>query len=169
MRRILAIVAISIIAFSGCGKEKRAENEIRAYPMDTLEGLITRDGIEIDPSVKVTGTSSLKISVHDSVTVRLYDTGDIDAENTRLIYRARVRTSGLQGKVYLEMWLRFPGKGEFFSRGSERALAGTNEWTSLEIPFLLGPGENPENVQLCLAITGPGTVWIDDVKLLKQI
>jgi len=161
------VAAAALCALAGCSGERRSEDEIRLYPMDTTEGIVTRDGIEIDPRIKVTGTSSLKITAADSMTVHLYDTGDIDIENARLVYRARLRTENVAGRVYLEMWCRFTGGREFFSRGIERPLSGTNEWTTVEIPFMLEAGQNPDNVRLNLVIAGSGAVWIDDVRLIR--
>ena len=99
--------------------------------------------------------------------VALFETGDIDVENAPLIYQARLRAEGVKGKVYLEMLCRFPGKGEFFSRALHASLTGSSDWTQQETPFLLKSGENPENVMLNLVIEGTGTVWIDDIRLVK--
>jgi hypothetical protein len=99
--------------------------------------------------------------------VRLFEVGDIDVENARLIYQAKVRTENVEGKVYLEMWCHFPGKGDFFSRGLQTPLTGTTGWTTEETLFFLQKGENPDNVKLNLVIDGKGTAWIDDIHLLK--
>ena len=99
--------------------------------------------------------------------MRLYELGDIDVENARLIYQARLRTEEVSGQVYLEMWCHFPGKGQFFSRGLESPLSGSTEWTTEEIPFFLKKGQNPDDIKLNLVINGTGTVWIDDIRLLK--
>jgi len=109
----------------------------------------------------------LKITSTRPTVIRLFQTGDIDAENARLIYQARLRTENVEGRAYLEMWCHFPGKGEFFSRGLQTPLAGTTEWTTEETPFFLKKGENPDNVKLNLVIDGKGTAWIDDVRLLR--
>jgi hypothetical protein len=92
---------------------------------------------------------------------------DIGVETARLVYRAKVRTEGVTGKVFLEMWCHFPGKGEFFSRGLQTPLTGTIDWTTEETPFFLQKGEKPDYVKLNLVIDGKGTAWIDDVRLLK--
>jgi hypothetical protein len=73
----------------------------------------------------------------------------------------------VEGRVYLEMLCHFPFKGEFFSKGLIEPLTGTTNWTKVETPFLLKKGENPDNVKLNLVIDGKGTVWIDDIRLLK--
>jgi len=73
----------------------------------------------------------------------------------------------VEGQVYLEMWCHFAGRGEFFSRGLQTPLTGTTDWTSGETPFFFKKGENPDNIKLNLIIKGKGTVWIDDIRLLK--
>lgn len=83
------------------------------------------------------------------------------------MYRARIRTEGVQGQVYLEMWCRFPGQGEFFSRALDAPLTGSTEWTSQDTPFFLERGQNPDRIALNIVITGRGTVWVDDVALIK--
>jgi hypothetical protein len=135
--------------------------------MDSMEGIITRSNVGIDKNISSDGNGSLRITSTKPSVVRLFETGDIDVENARLIYQARVRTENVDGHVYLEMWCHFPGKGEFFSRGLQTPLTGTTEWTTEETPFFLKKGENPDNVKLNLVIKGKGTAWIDDIRLLK--
>jgi hypothetical protein len=141
--------------------------ELKKFPIDTMEGIITQSGIEIDKAVSSDGNGSLRITATEPIVVRLFEVGDIDVENARLIYQAKVRTEGVEGQVYLEMWCHFPGKGDFFSRGLQSPLTGTTEWTTEETPFFLKKGENPDNVKLNLVINGKGTAWIDDIRLVK--
>jgi hypothetical protein len=90
-------------------------------------------------------------------------------EKTVLTYRARMRASDVAGRAYLEMWVRVPGKGEFFSRGLAQPLVGSSGWASYEIPFFLNePGVTVDLVKLNVAFEGGGgTVWIKDVELLQ--
>jgi hypothetical protein len=74
----------------------------------------------------------------------------------------------VEGRVFLEMWCHFLGKGEFFSRGLQSPLTGTTNWITEETSFLLRKGENPDTVRLNLVIDGKGTAWIDDIRLLKS-
>jgi hypothetical protein len=60
--------------------------------------------------------------------VPLFEVSQATLENTILTYRARMKVSDVKGKVYLEMWVRVPGKGEFFSRGLAQPLTGTSGW-----------------------------------------
>jgi len=143
--------------------------EITRFPLDDTEGLITQTDVQIDPQVTSDGNGSLRIEATKSTTVRLFETSDIDIENARLIYQAKVRTENVEGQVYLEMWCHFPSQGEFFSRDLMTPLSGTTEWTTEETPFFLKKRQNPDNVKLNLVISGKGTVWIDDIRLLKGL
>jgi hypothetical protein len=148
-------------------KEGAAAAELEAFALDDLQELITQSGVSIDKAISSDGNGSLRIDATEPTTIYLFETGDINIENARLIYQAKVRTKDVQGRVYLEMWCHFAGKGEFFSKGLTNPLSGTTDWTTLETLFLLKTGENPDNVKLNLVITGKGTVWIDDIRLLK--
>jgi hypothetical protein len=158
---------VVIIGLWACAKPSQQTVEIKHYPLDALEGIITQSGVQIDNAISKDGKGSLKIGATEPTVIRLFETGDIDIEDARLIYQAKVRTEGVQGQVFLEMWCHFPGKGEFFSRGLQSPVSGTTEWTSVETPFFLQKGENPDNVKLNLVINGTGTVWIDDIRLIK--
>ena len=143
--------------------------ELRSFPLDDKEGLITKIGIQIDNDISSDGNGSLRIETAEPTTIRLFETGDIDIENARLIYQADVRTENVEGKVYLEMLCHFSGKGDFFSKGLLNPLTGTTDWTTAETPFLLKKGENPDNVKLNLVIDGKGNAWIDNIRLLKGL
>ena len=164
---LLCASILATISLTACSGPPQKAEEIRRFPLDSLEGVITRSGVQVDKAVSSDGNGSLKITADRPVAVRLFETGDIDIENARLIYQARVRTQGADGQVFLELWCHFPGKGEYFSRGMQTALTGTNEWATEETPFFLRKGENPDNIRLNLVINGRGIVWIDDIRLLK--
>jgi len=141
--------------------------ELKRFPLDNMEGLLTQSGLQIDKQISSDGNGSLRIDAAKPTTIRLFETGDIDIENARLIYQAHLRTENVEGQVYLEMWCHFDGVGDAFSRGLATPLTGTTDWTTEETPFFLKKGENPDNVKLNLVINGKGTVWIDDIRLLK--
>ena len=170
MRRttLTAATLACLLAFGlpACSRAPDEQEVIGIFPADDLEGLISRDGVAVDRAVSSDGKGSLRVATERPVTVRLYATGDIHLDNSRLIYQARLRTEGVEGQVFLEMWCSFPGKGEFFSRGLDAPLSGTTDWTTRETPFFLQKGENPDNVRMNLVINGKGTVWIDDIRLL---
>lgn len=152
---------------SGTGYKAADVTILKQFPMDNMDGIVTQSGIRIDKQISSDGNGSLRIEATEPTTIRLFEIGDIDIENARLIYQARVRTENVEGQVYLEMWCHIAGLGDFFSRGLDRPLTGSTDWVTEEIPFFLKKGENPDNVKLNLVINGKGTVWIDDIRLIK--
>ena len=144
-----------------------AEEIVHAYPIAGLDGVITRSGVEFDPKTTSDGNGSLRLNSEGYTAFRLYEIEDPDVEGAKLVYRARIRTQDVEGRVYLEMWCRFPGQGEFFSRALETPITGTTEWTSQETPFVLEDGQNPSNIKLNLIVEGPGAVWVDEIVLAK--
>jgi hypothetical protein len=107
------------------------------------------------------------MTIEEPTVVQLYALDDVDIEEASLIYRARVRTQDVQGRVYLEMLCHFPALGEYFSRDLQSPLSGTTDWSVEETPFFLQRGQNPDSVKLNLVFEGTGTAWIDDIRLLK--
>jgi hypothetical protein len=162
----------SAIARSLYPREEIALGEFKWYPLDSTEGVLTQSGVTIDKKISSDGNGSLRIEATETTTIRLFETGDLDIENARLIYQARVRTENVEGQVYLEIRCRFSSRGfpiaESFSKGLANSLSGTTDWTTQETPFLLQKGENPDNIKLNLVIEGKGTVWIDDIRLVKR-
>ena len=159
-------ILLPILAYQKAGITTDAI-ELRRFELNDTTGLITQSGIELDKNISSDGNCSLRIEAASPTTIRLFETDKIDIENARLIYQAKVRTENAEGQVYLEMLCHFPGQGEFFSKGLMSPLTGTTEWTTLETPFLLKKGQNPDNIKLNLVIDGRGTAWIDDIRLLK--
>jgi len=107
------------------------------------------------------------VDARESQTIRLFEVQDPQAEQCLITYRAKLKTEGLAGRAFLEMWCRLPGHGEFFSKGFDQAVKGTTDWASCETPFYLKKGQRPDLIKLNLVVEGRGKVWLRDVHLLK--
>lgn len=156
------------------GSRVPAESEYlvyhKAYPLDTMEGVLTEDNVNIDDTVFAEGNGSLRIESGspEKRTIRLFETGPMGIDECILFYSAKLKSDLNNGKSYLEMWCDIPGKGEFFSRDLEHPVAGITNWTTEQTPFRLESGQMPANIKMNLVIEGVGTVWIDDIKLLSS-
>lgn len=164
-------LAVSIILFLtigiGCQKSQPSVETVKAFPVNSLDGVLTRTGVTLDTVVSSDGNGALKIIATQPTTIRLFEVRDVTLENARLLYRARVKTENVTGQVYLEMWCVFPGLGEYFSRSLQSPLSGTVDWTTQETPFFLQKGQKPEVIKLNVVINGHGMVWVDEIALLK--
>jgi hypothetical protein len=160
--------AVMALFLAGCGQNSsRQATELVRFPLNDMSGIISRSNVEIDKEISSDGKGSLRVTSDGFRVVRLFETGDLNVENCRLIYQARLRTEDFDGQVFLGMECHFADKGDFFARDIEHPLTGTAGWTTEEVTFYLREGENPDNVRLHLILDGKGTAWIDDVKLLK--
>lgn len=130
---------------------------LRAFGADRP---ITQDGVTADEG-------GWRIEAREARTVRLFEVPDPGAEGCLLTYRARLKTADTRGRVYLELWCRLPGRGEFFSKGFHHAVTGTTDWASYETPFYLKAGQRPDLLKLNVVTEGAGTVWIREVELLS--
>ncbi len=165
----LTLVFIACLILFACDSE--VKNRDKTLVEIDIESVFNESGleeVEIDREIFADGNESLKISTDKPLVIQLANTGDIDIEDALLIYRAKIKTENFKGKVYLEMWCSFKGKGQFFSKAIENALTGTNNWTVQEALFFLKKGENPDDIKLNIVISGKGTVWLDNLELLRK-
>jgi hypothetical protein len=98
-------------------------------------------------------------------TIPLFEVAHPGVEDGTVTYRAQLKAEGLKGRAYLEMWCRLPGRGEFFSKGLDKIVTGSTDWTTYEIPFFLKKGEQPDLLRLNLVVEGVGRVGIRNVEL----
>jgi len=93
---MLFCLVITVVIFgAGCSKTSPTVMELKHYPIENLEGLIAITDVVIDKEITSDGNGSLRITADQPTTIRLYETGDIDAENARLTYQAKVRNHRL--------------------------------------------------------------------------
>jgi hypothetical protein len=135
-------------------------------PPETIRLFRTSDPTLSQGCVTVEQDGSV-IDSSEEQTVRLFEVVDPQTEACLLANRAKIRTEGLAGRAYLEMWCRLPGRGEFFSKSLNQAVKGTTDWGSYENPFYLEKGQRPDLIKLNLVVEGRGKVRIRDVELLK--
>lgn len=137
------------------------------YPLNVQTSIEPAVAMELDVLVTIDGDGSFRFETTDPVTIPLFSTGPLAVEEATLLFQAMLRSQGLEGRAYLEMLCEFKDKGEFFSRGVHASISGSSDWVLQRTPFFLKKDEQPDNVRLNLVIEGKGTVWIDDVRLLK--
>jgi hypothetical protein len=135
-------------------------------PEEVVRAFSTTDPTLTKGDVTVEGDHWL-VDAKGARTVRLFELEVPGFEHCRLTYRAQLMSRGLAGRAYLEMWCRLPGRGEFFSKGLDQAVSGTNDWASYETPFFLKKGQSVDLVKLNLVVEGSGRVGIMDVEVVK--
>lgn len=159
------IIVISIMTLTvGCSRSPKTKI-IVDYPLDNMANVISSNNIVFDKDISSDGKGSLKIEASSPVTISLLNVTNLNLDNVRLTYSARVRTQKVIGQVYLEMYSYASGFPTLESRGQATLQSGTDGWKDQETTLdLLGPVK-PDSIMLSLAFNGTGTAWIDDIKL----
>lgn len=166
LRHLIKISFVLFFLIVSCHVQTKP-TELKYFPVDNLNGIITQSGIQLDNNVSSDDKGSIKIETSKPITVELYNISDIRVEDTQLIYEAKIKSENLSGQAYLEMWCVFNDKGQFFSKGFDTAIAGTTDWKTVSTSFLLRKNEMPDQIRLNVVVNGVGTLWIDDVRLSK--
>jgi hypothetical protein len=119
-----------------------------------------------DATVKVEGRASVKITTLWPTTVCLAEVTGLNVDEAKLVFTAKAKTE-LEGGAFLEMWVQVGG-GQYFSKGMNDPVTGKSDWKTIQTPFMLQKGQQPEKVTLNVVINGKGTIWIDDMVLSKE-
>jgi hypothetical protein len=154
MRTIIWICLLVLL--SAC--TRRAFEKITAFPADARplsKALVAEAG-------------GWKVTRESAGSVPVFQVLEGMCDGCFLSFRAQVKTEDVTGRVFPEMWVQVPGKGEFFSKGFDQSFSGTRDWAAVDIPFRLEPGQLPDVVSLNLAFEGRGTAWVREVELWKR-
>ena len=159
MKRILAILALLAMTSTPIIAE-----DLIKLSIDDASFVSPR--IQTDPTVKTEGKGSIKITNKWPTTVYLGEVSGLNIENTRLLYKADVK-SDLEGIAFLEMWAHL-GSNQYFSKGINDTVKGKSDWKLIKTPFIFQIGQKPDKITLNIVINGKGTVWIDNIVLSKE-
>ncbi|MGD8343430.1 MAG: hypothetical protein PVI38_06450 [Desulfobacterales bacterium] len=140
-------------------------SEILTLHLDSADALGTT--VSADQKVKFEGNGSIRVSTKWPTTICLGQISELNLENTRLVYQAKVKSKNLDGTAFLEMWCKV-GSGQYFSRGLTSTVSGTKDWQAISTTFILRKGQKAQTVTLNLVINGLGTVWVDDIQLVEK-
>lgn len=134
------------------------ETVLRAFAPD--EPTIRKDGVSVQGSVVV-------LESHQPQTFRLYEFADPGIEQCLVTFRAEISSELVEGRAFLEMWCRIPGRGEFFSKGLDQAVAGSSAFSVYEVKFHLKKGQAPDLIKLNVVVEGRGQVCLKKIELLS--
>ncbi|HUW59907.1 MAG TPA: hypothetical protein VMZ06_02785 [Candidatus Bathyarchaeia archaeon] len=139
------------------------------YPADELTDVQHGKDIEVvvDKSVTTDGGGSLKVTFTGSgnAEAMLFSEQLAGVDNAVLWYEVDIRCEEPAGMAYAALWAVFPDGNSYFSRGLDQPC--TQEWRRSRIPFFLEKGQRPDRVVMGVRFDGPGTVWLDNARLIR--
>ncbi len=168
LRLLLLLAMVSLLTASlGCNKKPGPPKDINVFSCDTLEGLLRPGLLSVDKTVFAEGKGSLKISTEIPITVPLFKVSYPRVGGAKVIFRAKLRADNFGGDAYLQEIIHFPGAGQVTAQNYQEAIHGKTGWVSRETSASVRKGQHPDYIQLNLVVNGQGTVWIDDIHLVK--
>lgn len=167
-----ALLAALCLGLAACAPEQPtlpiASEELARFPLDSLAELASPDYFTIDTGVTTDGVGSARLDATDAGSVTMLEVTDVDAQNTTLTFEARLRSQDLNGNAHIEMEVLLPDQEEPVRLpGLGRLVSGTTDWVVATSSFYFQPGQQPDAVRLDLVVDGAGTVWVDEVRLLR--
>jgi len=163
------VVALALLlTLAACSQHGGEITELKHFPMNTAAELVTSQGGQLDRETSADGNGAIRFEVTENSSLRLAEISGLDIENCVLTYKAKVKADNLKGRAYLEMWCSFDNLGDYFSRDLSTPVIISTDWVTERTQFILKEGQKPDRVFLHLVVEGSGTVWIDDIHLLKR-
>ena len=169
-----AVVAV----FVGCACLGAFTDEkvLAVFPNDELPPSAATSGslpgvtASVDSAAPSGGNGSIKVtsSGGSNPDVLLFQAELSGIENCVLWCEATMKSEGVAGRAYLDMWATFPDGKSYFSRGLDQVFTGTQDWRRCRIPFFLKMGESPSSVAMGVQFEGTGAVWLNDVRLMQE-
>ena len=90
-----------------------------AGPPQTLRSFGASDKALAEAGLAV-DEGAWRVEARENQTVRLFEVENLDLEKCLVTYRARLKAADLQGRAYLEMWCRLPGRVRHHGLGQLR-------------------------------------------------
>lgn len=175
MRRVVrfarifaALAALAALAAGGCA---RGPVEVAAFPVDGDRDIVDRGGenVAFDREESADGGGSLRAEAVRPRTVRLYEVRDPRGLEGRLVVlTARLRSVGVRGRAFPELWIHPAGGNEVQARDPAAFVANTRDWTPLRVEYRCEKGERPDLLRVNLVIDGTGRAWIDDIRITSE-
>ena len=162
-RLMAAAVLALLVAAAGCNKKGPGKpSDIEYFPCDSMDKVLSTDVVSLDKGFSSDGAGSLKVTVDQPSTVRLFEVPAPGAENAKYVYKAKVNVKDLLGDASLQMIIHFKNGGEV---NTYQTTKGPGAWTPMEVFAIVQKGQKPDKVSLNLLVSGTGTCWVDDVHL----
>jgi len=164
------LTAATVFVFTALTYFSSANENVLDLPITEPGDIISESGVLIDEG----NGNALRIDAKEKTEIELFDIDGKDYGNTKLVYRADMRSQdltaieGSKGIAYLQMTVLFPGGEELIARGPRVPISGTTDWRPGETVLYVDKGAAPESVKLGVIVDGAGKIWIEDVKLYSR-
>lgn len=89
-------------------------------------------------------------------------------EGRLIVLTARLKSVGMRGLAFPELWIHAAGRNEVQVRNPVAAVAKTKDWTPVRVEYRCERGERPDLLRVNLVLDGIGRAWIDDIRISSE-
>jgi predicted Ser/Thr protein kinase len=165
--RLVAWGAAAVYVLAGWLVLQTWRHTAASQPATTAKSLRAYSSADkpLSASLALNADGAWQVSCSSTQVFRIFEFPDPGVDDCTVLYQAKLKTEDLAGRAYLEMWCRFPGLGEAFSRGLDNTVSASTDWVNCQTPFFLKKGEKPDLIRVNLVVEGKGKVFIKDIRL----
>ncbi len=167
MKRSLLVLAVAaLVVWMGCSKKVEPPKEIQFFNCDTLDGVLTEGVAVVDTQNPAEGTGSLKIASAQPVTLPLFEI-KLPGDGAKFTLQYKMKVKDYSGDAYGQMDFNYGSGGKQSPNNYPSAMGGTSDWQQREISYTVQRGQKVSSIVFSLILNGSGTVWVDDVHLIR--
>ncbi len=168
-RLALAGTIVLLFAAVACSNKPKPPKDIAVFPCNSTDKVVTQGAVTEDKTVSADGQGSLKITTEMPTTIKLFQIPYPRIEGCKVWYKAKIKTQQFGGSAYLQMVVHFSRGGQITAQNYQNAIRGnTKGWVESVLEATVREGQKPSSVELNLVVQGAGTLWVDDVHVLRQ-
>jgi len=162
----LVLVLAAALAAAGCDKKAEPPKEIDAFNCDTADRFLSPDAATLEKSGAAEGAACFKFVVEQPSTVPLFEV-KFPGDAAKFTIRFKMRVKDFLGDAYGLMAVNYASGGKQEIKNYDKALGATSDWVPMELSWTVQKGQKVDSLVLSAALSGTGTVWIDDVHVIR--
>ncbi len=166
-KAVFVAAALAAIVFcTGCSKKVEPPKDIQTFNCDTLDGLLTEGVATVDAQNPAEGTGSLRFAVAQPVTLPIFEI-KLPGDGAKFTLAYKMKVKDFSGDAYGQMDVNYSSGGKQSLNNYQTAMGATTDWQQRELTYTVQRGQKVGSIVLSLILNGSGTVWLDDVHLIR--
>ena len=163
---VFAAVLAAMMVYAGCSKKVEPPKDIQSFNCDSLDGILTEGVATVDTQNPAEGAGSLKFSVAQPVTLPLFEI-KLPGDGAKFTLTYKMKVKDFSGDAYGQMDVNYANGGKQSLNNYQSAMGATSDWQPRELTYTVQRGQKVSSIVLSLILNGSGTVWIDDVHVIR--
>ncbi len=160
------VVVVGLLAATACKPKVEPPKEVETFSCDTLDNLLTPQAVVVDKQGAAEGGGALKMVAEQPATIPLYDM-KFPGEGAKFTLRYKMKVKDFLGDAYGQMDVNFASGGKQEVKNYQTALGATSDWLDRELVYTVQKGQKVNSITFSAVLGGSGTVWVDDVHLIR--